>query len=85
MKGLRFVFVFLLIATVVSMLAMLMLYALVGQEPDVPSRATLVLRPSGDIPEVLPDVVFGQDELTVRGYVELIRKAKGDPDRKSVV
>src|SRR6185503_5978401 len=29
--------------------------------------------------EVLPEVVFGgSDELTVRGYVELIRKAKAD-------
>jgi protease-4 len=78
-KGVRFVFVFLLIATVVSALGLLMLYAMVGQEPDVPNRATLVLRPSGDIPEVLPDVVLGPEQLTVRGYVELIRKAKGDP------
>ena len=36
---------------------MLLLYVLVGQEPDVPERATLVLRPSGDLPEVLPEVV----------------------------
>ena len=57
---------------------MLLLYLLVGSEPDVPERATLVLRPSGDIPEVLPDVVFGEAELTVRAYVELIRKAKTD-------
>ena len=78
MKGVRFVVVFLLIATVVSVVGMLMLYALMGQEPSVPDRATLVLRPSGDIPEVLPDVILGQDELSVRGYVELIRKAKGD-------
>jgi protease-4 len=58
---------------------MILLYALVGQEPDVPEKATLVLTPSGDLPEVLPDVVFGSgDELTVRAYVEMIRKAKGD-------
>jgi len=78
-KGFRFVIGFLLVATVLSVLAMLMLYALMGQEPAVPDRATLVLRPSGDIPEVLPDVVFGEEELTVRGYVELVRKAKSDP------
>jgi protease-4 len=77
-KGFRFVVGFLLVATVLSVLAMLMLYAVVGQEPAVPDRATLVLRPSGDIPEVLPAVVFGQEELTVRAYVELIRKAKTD-------
>jgi protease-4 len=77
-KGVRFVVVFLLIATAVSVVGMLMLYGLMGQEPSVPDRATLVLRPSGDIPEVLPDVILGGDELTVRAYVELIRKAKGD-------
>ncbi len=78
MKGLRFVVGFLLLATVVSVIAMLLLYVTMGQEPSVPDRATLVLRPSGDIPEVLPDVILGGDELTVRHYVELIRKAKGD-------
>ena len=57
---------------------MLVLYFVVGQEPVVPARATLVLSPSGDLPEVLPDVVFGPGELTVRGYVDLIRKAKTD-------
>jgi protease-4 len=49
-----------------------------GQEPAVPDRATLVLRPSGDIPEILPDVILARSELTVRNYVELIRKAKTD-------
>lgn len=78
MKGLRFVLWFLALATALSVVAMLMLYLVVGQEPSVPSRATLVLRPSGDIPEILPDVILGGDELTVRNYVELIRKAKGD-------
>ena len=78
MKGVRFVVGFLLIAIMVSVVAMLLLYMMVGREPDVPSRATLVLRPSGDIPEVLPQVILGADELTVRAYIELIRKAKGD-------
>ena len=74
-----FVFVFLFVATLVSAAAMLILYVVVGQEPAVPARATLVLSPNGDLPEVLPNVVFGGDELTVRTYVELIRKAKSDP------
>ncbi|HEX4915462.1 MAG TPA: signal peptide peptidase SppA [Vicinamibacterales bacterium] len=78
MKGLRFVVGFLLVAAAISVVAMLMLYLVVGQEPAVPNRATLVLRPSGDIPEILPDVILGAGELTVRNYVELIRKAKGD-------
>ena len=70
---------FLVIATVISVGAMLLLYFIVGQEPDVPARAALVLRPSGDLPEVRPEFVLGGGaELTVRGYTELIRKAKGD-------
>jgi protease IV len=78
-KGLRFVIGFLLIATVISVGAMLLLYFVVAQEPDVPSHATLVLSPSGDLPEVQPQFVLGGgNELTVRAYLELIRKAKGD-------
>ena len=70
---------FLIVATVLSVAAMVLLYVVVTQEPSVPSHATLVLRPSGDLPEVLPELVFGNDdEITVRGYVELIRKAKTD-------
>ncbi len=68
-----------MVATLLSVAAMLLLYAVMSQEPRVPSNATLVLSPSGDIPEVLPDLLLGAgDELTVRGYVELIRKAKTD-------
>jgi protease-4 len=77
-RAVRFVFVFLIVATFLSVAAMVMLYVVVGQEPPVPARATLVLSPSGDVPEVLPDVVFGAEELTIRGYLELIRKAKAD-------
>ena len=78
-KGLRFVIGFLLVATVISVGAMLLLYVMVAQEPSVPSHATLVLSPAGDLPEVQPEFTLGGgDSLTVRGYVELIRKAKGD-------
>jgi protease-4 len=73
------VFVLLIVATLASAAAMVALYVMVGAEPAVPDRATLVLSPSGELPEVLPEVVFGADELTVRGYIELIRKAKVDP------
>ena len=69
---------FLIVATLASAAAMVMLFFMVGAEPAVPARATLVLSPSGDLPEVLPEVVFGAGELTVRGYVQLIRKAKTD-------
>ena len=86
MKGLRFVVVFLLVAAIVSVGAMLLLYTLVAHEPAVPARATLVLTPSGDLPEVLPDLALGgSDALTVRAYVELIRKAKGDARIKGIL
>jgi len=84
-KGVRFVVGFLVIATLISVVAMLLLYVMVGQEPDVPDRATLVLRPSGDIPEVLPQVIFGGEELTVHAYTDLIRKAKGDSRIKGIL
>jgi protease-4 len=85
-KGLRFVIGFLVVATVISVAAMLLLYVMVSQEPDVPSHATLVLKPAGDLPEVLPDLAFGSgDQLTVRAYVELIRKAKGDSRIKGIL
>lgn len=75
----RFVVGFLLVATVLSVAAMLLLYVIVGQEPKVAAHSTLVLSPSGDLPEVMPDFSLGgSHELTVRAYVELIRKAKGD-------
>ena len=70
---------FLVVATIISVAAMLMLYVVMTQEPAVPSHATLVLSPSGELPEVQPDFLFaGGGELTVRAYVELIRKAKHD-------
>jgi protease IV len=84
-KGLRFVIGFLVVATVISVVAMLLLYVLVTQEPQVPSSATLVIAPSGQLPEVQPDLVFGRGELTVRAWVELIRKAKTDSRIKGIV
>jgi protease-4 len=71
---------FLAVAILVSAGAMLLLYAIVSQEPEVPSHATLVLAPSGDLPETVPDFAIGAgSELTIRAYVELLRKAKNDP------
>ena len=79
-RGARFVVLLLLVATGVSAAALLVLYLAVGQEPRVSAHSTLVLRPSGDLPEVLPDVAFGAgDALTMRAYLEDIRKAKADP------
>ena len=79
-RGVRFVFGLLLAATIASVAAMTLMYVVVGRSPTIASASTLVLRPAGDIPEIVPDVVLpireGQS-LTVRGYVDVIRKANG--------
>ena len=85
-RGVKFVIGLLVIATVASMGFMLVLYLAMGKEPTVAARSTLVLKPSGALPEVLPDVVFGNsEELTVRAYVDLIRKAKSDKRIKGIL
>src|SRR5688572_19201503 len=65
------------------------MYLLVSRGPAVPSAATLVLRPGGDLQEVIPDDVVGQlfggDVKTVHGFVEGLQKAKRDPRIKSVL
>jgi protease-4 len=80
-RAVRVVFVLLFFATVVSAAGMLILYLSLGGEPRIASRSTLLLEPSGDLPELLPELLvpFAETErLTVRGYVELLRKAKSD-------
>jgi protease-4 len=80
-RGVKFVVGLLVAATVVSVGAMTLMYLVVGRSPTIASASTLVLRPSGDIPELIPDVVLPIREgqlLTVRGYVDVIRKAKLD-------
>jgi protease IV len=81
-RGVRFVIGLILAAVCVSLAAMAMMYLLVGRGPSVPGQATLVLRPAGDLPEMVPEVVLpvsNRHTLTVRGYVDAIRKAKRDP------
>ena len=76
------------VAIVVSASALLMVYALAGREPRVASQSTLLLRPSGELHETMPDDVFGfirTDVTTVRGFVENLRKAKRDARITSVL
>src|SRR5688572_19665827 len=65
------------------------MYLLVSRGPAVPSAATLVLRPGGELQEVVPDDVVGQligrDVNTVHGFVEGLQKAKRDPRITSVL
>src|SRR5687768_15642961 len=65
------------------------MYLLISRGPSVPSAATLVLRPGGELQEVIPDdvvgQVFGRDVRTVHAFVEGLQKAKRDPRIKSVL
>jgi protease-4 len=89
-RGVRFVFTFLIFAVVVSIAGLMLIYALVSREPAVPSAATLVLRPGGEMQEVVPDDVVGQliglrETMTVQEFVDSLRKAKRDPRIRSVL
>jgi protease-4 len=71
------------------MAAVVLMFAAVARGPSVPSSATLVLRPGGDLPEVEPDdvvgQVFGRDVNTVRGFVEALRRASRDNRVRAVL
>ena len=82
-RGLGLVLTLLAVACLVSFGGLLLMWAFVGREPTVPSRATLVLRIDGDpvdggsddgIRQLLPV----QRAQTVRTIVENIRKAQRD-------
>ncbi len=80
-RGVKFVVGLLVVATLISMAAMAVMYLAVGSGPTVASSSTVVLRPSGDLPELVPEVMLpigDRAALTVRGYVDVLRKAKHD-------
>ena len=82
-RGIRLVFTLITLAVLFSTATLLLLYLLVAREPAVGSQSTLVLRPRGDLHEVMPDDLFGPfirtDASTVRGFIENLRKARRDP------
>ena len=88
-RGVRFVLMFIMLAVLVSTAGLVMMFLLVGRGPAIPSAATLVLRPGGELQEVPPDdvvgQVFGRDVKTVHGFVENLRKAQRDPRVRSVL
>ena len=88
-RGVRFVLVFIGFAVFVSFAGIVLMYLLVSRGPVVPAAATLVLRPGGELQEVIPDDVVGQlfggEVSTVHGFVEGLQKAKRDPRIKSVL
>jgi protease-4 len=69
-------------AIVVSITMFALLYLLVGRQPTVPSDATLTLKVGGDLPEAMPDDVFGYLRSgrmqTVHSIVATLKKAKTD-------
>jgi len=77
------------LAVIVSTAAVALMFVAASRGPTVPSSATLVLRPGGDLPEVQPDdvlgQVFGREVNTVRGFVEALRKASRDDRVRTVL
>jgi len=88
-RGVRLVLSLIGLAVVVSMAAVVLMFFAASRGPGVPSAATLVLRPGGELPEVPPDNVvgqlFGREVSTVRGFVEALNKAGRDPRVRSVL
>src|SRR5688572_5202027 len=88
-RGVRLVLSLIGLAVVVSMTAVVLMFLASSRGPAVPSSATLVLRPGGELPEVAPDdvvgQVFGREISTVRGFVESLNKAGRDPRVRSVL
>ena len=77
------------IATVLGIVMLFTAYLASSRGVSVPDEAVLVMRPGGELLEVLPDDVVGQllggDAATVRSLVESLRKAKGDSRITSVL
>ncbi len=88
-RGVRFVLTLVSLAIFVSAAAMLVVSAVVGRGPTVPSETTLVLRPSGAFTEAPSGDVLGQfiggPDVTVRSFVESLDKARRDPRITSVL
>ena len=88
-RGVALVFTFIGMATLLSMVGVVLLYALSSRGPAVPDNALLVVRPGGELLEELPNDIVGQvlgrEASTVRGFVESLRKAKRDPRVASVL
>ena len=81
-RGVGLVIFLLGLAVMVSVVGLALLYVLVSPGPRVAARSTLVLRPGGELYDVVPNDVLqfvgSDDARTVRGYVDALRKAKVD-------
>jgi protease-4 len=87
-RGVWIVIVLIILAVCVSAAGMLLLIGLAGRAPEVANNSTLVLRVPGDLSEMAPGGVFGpfiEAAPTVRGYVDMLRRAKTDKRITSLV
>ena len=88
-RGVRFVFMLIGMAVMVSVAGMFFLYFALSRGPAVPEESILVLRPGGQLNEILPDDVVGQllgrETSTVRGFVRSLQMAKRDPRIRTVL
>jgi protease-4 len=77
------------VATVLSVALLFAAYLASSRGPAIPGESVLVVRPGGELLEVLPDDVVGQvlggGAGTVRGLIESLQKAKRDPRITSVL
>lgn len=81
-RGLALVIALLSAAILISIVALVALYLVVGREPAVPKNATLTITISGDLAEIAPSDVAtylrGRHPPTVHSLVETLRKARVD-------
>lgn len=88
-RGVGLVLALIVFALIISVVGTIALYWLMSPSPRVPARSTVVLRPGGDLHEVVPDdvlqLVSREDRRTLRGYVDVLRKAKIDKRVAAVV
>src|SRR5262245_30412830 len=87
-RGVWVVILLIVFTIFISALGILLLFSAVGREPEVASNSTLVIRVAGDLNEMDPGGVFGpfiETGPTVRGLVEMLRKAKADKRITSVI
>jgi protease-4 len=87
-RGVWIVIVLIVLAVCVSAAGMLLLIGLAGRAPEIANNSTLVLRVPGDLSEMAPGGLFGpfiEAAPTVRGYVDMLRRAKTDKRITSLV
>ena len=82
-RGFSVFFTLVGVATVLSIVLAFAAYLASGRGPSVPEESVLVMRPGGELVEVVPDDVVGQvlggETATVRGFIESLQKARHDP------